>query len=270
MDPPRCGGARARAVRLSVIEQGDPHGAPVVLLHGLSDSGRSFEPVLPHLPASLRVLAMTVRGHGDAPKPEDGYSAEQLAADVLATMDDAKVDRAVVAGHSMGSIIGTRLAIDAPERVAGLVLMGAKPTFDDPVLEELFAVTEALEDPVDPEFVREFQESTLARPLVPGLLDQAVEESLKMPARVWRALAGATLRADHSAQLGRIAAPTLVAWGERDDIALRSDQDALLEAIPGARLGVYPGGGACLPLGGPATFARDLVAFVEARVAATT
>ena len=125
-------GETAPSVRLPVIEHGDPDGVPVVLLHGLSDSGRSFEPLLPHLPPSLRVLAMTLRGHGDAPKPEDGYGAEQMAADVVAILDDADVDRAVVAGHSMGSIIATRLALDAPERVAGLVLMGAKPTFDDP------------------------------------------------------------------------------------------------------------------------------------------
>jgi pimeloyl-ACP methyl ester carboxylesterase/FAD/FMN-containing dehydrogenase len=267
---PVAAAGRAGIVRLPVIEQGDPDGVPVVLLHGLSDSARSFDPVLPHLPPSLRVLAVTQRGHGDAPKPEDGYSAEQMAADVIALLDDANIQRAVVAGHSMGSIIATRLALDAPERVAGLVLMGAKPSFDDAGLEELFEVLEALEDPVDPGFVREFQESTLARPLMPGLLDTAVEETLKMPARVWRALVGPTLRADPSAQLGRILAPTLVAWGDRDDIAVLSDQEALVDAIPGARLTVYRGGGHAFHWEDPAAFARDLVAFVDERVVGIT
>jgi non-heme chloroperoxidase len=48
-------------VRLPVIECGDADGVPVVLLHGLSDSWRSFEPVLAHLPLSVRVLAVTQR-----------------------------------------------------------------------------------------------------------------------------------------------------------------------------------------------------------------
>ena len=94
-----------------------------------------------------------------------------------------------------------------------------------------------------------------------------VEESLKLPARVWHALVGPTLRADHSAHLGRITVPTLVAWGDRDDIATRADQHALVEAIPGARLRAYAYGGHAFHWEDPAAFARDLVAFVEERVA---
>ena len=47
-------------------------GVPVVMLHGVTDSWRSFEPVLPHLPDDIRAIAVTLRGHGDAPKPESG------------------------------------------------------------------------------------------------------------------------------------------------------------------------------------------------------
>src|SRR6476619_4909047 len=110
------------SARLPVTEQGDADGAPLVLLHGYSDSGRSFEPVLAELPASIRALAVTLRGHGDAPKPDGGYDVAQLAADVVPVLDRAGIERAVVAGHSMGSVVAARVAIDAPERVAGLVL----------------------------------------------------------------------------------------------------------------------------------------------------
>ena len=226
--------------------------------------------MLAHLPLSLRVLVVTQRGHGDAPKPVDGYGVEQLAADVVGVLDEASIQRAVVVGHSMGSIVATRLALDAPERVAGLVLMGAKPTYDDPALDELYRVVEALRDPIDPVFVREFQESTLARAIAPDLLDSVVAESLKAPARVWHALVGPTLHADHSADLGRITVPTLVAWGDRDEIATRADQLALINAIPDARLTVYPGGGHAFHWEDPATFAHDLTAFVDDRVAATS
>jgi pimeloyl-ACP methyl ester carboxylesterase len=53
-------------VRLPYVEQGDPSGVPVLLLHGITDSWYSFEPVLPHLPESIHAFALTQRGHGDA------------------------------------------------------------------------------------------------------------------------------------------------------------------------------------------------------------
>jgi pimeloyl-ACP methyl ester carboxylesterase len=76
---------------LPYVEQGDADGVPVVLLHGVTDSWRSFEPVLPHLPDSIRAIAVTQRGHGDAPKPESGYLIEDLAGDVVALMDELQL-----------------------------------------------------------------------------------------------------------------------------------------------------------------------------------
>jgi non-heme chloroperoxidase len=251
-------------VRLPVIAHGDPDGVPVVLLHGVSDSNRSFEPVLRQLPAGIRALAVTLRGHGDAPKPDGGYDVGQLARDVVAVLDEAGIGRAVVAGHSMGSIVATRLALDAPERVAGLVLMGAKPTFDDAAIEDLYAEIAAFGDAVDPEWVRAFQLSTLARPVPPAYLDMVVAESLKMPPRVWRALVGPTLQADHTADLARIALPVLLAWGARDEFALRADQDTYLRELPDARLRVYEGAGHAFHWEDPATFARELADFAVA------
>ena len=56
-------------VRLPYVEQGDPSGVPMILLHGVTDCWRSFELVLPPLPASIRAFAVTQRGHGDAERP---------------------------------------------------------------------------------------------------------------------------------------------------------------------------------------------------------
>jgi pimeloyl-ACP methyl ester carboxylesterase len=252
-------------VHLPFLSQGDPAGVPVVFLHGLSDSWRSFEPLLPYIP-SLRAIAVTQRGHGDAPKPYDGYDIDGLAADVAGVLDDAGVERAVVVGHSMGSIVATRVGLAYPERVSGLVLLGAKPTYDVPELQEFFAFLETFEDPVDPEFIREFQESTVVRPVPASIIDTAVSESRKLPARVWRALAATGLRADHTEMLGRIEAPTLLMYGDRDEYVSREDQDALLAGLPDARLRVYEGTGHAMHWEDPAACAHDLVAFVEERV----
>ena len=65
-------------VRMNYVERGDRRGTPVVLLHGYSDSWRSYDRVLPLLPSSLRVFAVTQRGHGDSGKPETGYAVARL------------------------------------------------------------------------------------------------------------------------------------------------------------------------------------------------
>ena len=93
--------------------------------------------------------------------------------------------------------------------------------------------------------MRGFQASCVARPLPDGYLDAIVAESRKVPARVWKAYLRALLDAEVPTELGRIAAPTLVLWGDRDAFCPRADQDALLAAIPGARLAIYPGTGHC-------------------------
>jgi pimeloyl-ACP methyl ester carboxylesterase len=107
---------------LSYAMQGEESGPVVVLLPGPTDSWRSYEPVLRWLPLSLRSIAVSPRGHGDSDKPASGYRVEDFAADVVPLLDGLGIERAVVAGHSGSCLVARRVAIDAPERVAGLVL----------------------------------------------------------------------------------------------------------------------------------------------------
>ena len=243
------------------VEQGDPDGVPLVLLHGLTDSHRSFEPVLAALPRTIRALAPTARGHGDAGKPASGYAAADMAADVIAFMDAAGIDRAIVAGHSMGSWAAQRVAAGHPERVLGAVLASAFATFHGrPDMQELLDEFSGLTDPIDPAYARAWQESTLARAVPETFMAMVVEETCKVPARVWReALEG--LLADAPEPPGTITAPTLLVWGEHDDFVPRSDQDALLARIPDADLTVYARGGHAAHWEQPDRFAADLVEF---------
>ena len=72
-----------------------------------------------------------------------------------------------------------------------------------------------------------------------------------------------TVLTDASADLGAVAAPTLVVWGERDAFSPRRAQDGLLAAIPGARLSVYAGAGHAMHWEEPARFAAELAVFAE-------
>src|ERR671914_345453 len=202
-------------VKLPYVEQGDPSGVPVILLHGYTDSWYSFEPVLPHLPESIHAFAMTQRGHGDANRPAGGYRTRDFAADVVAFMDALRLGPAVVVGSSMGSTNAQRFAIDHPERVLGLVLASSFATYrGNPMAIDLWqSGVSQLTDPIDPGFVREFQESTLAQPISPAFLDTIVQESLKVPAFVWRAGFAGFLEDGFANELDKINAPTLLVWG---------------------------------------------------------
>ncbi len=252
-------------VEIQYVEQGDSSGVPVLLLHGITDSWHSFERVLPHLPGSIHAFAISQRGHGDSDRPASGYRPQDFATDLAAFVEALDLGPAIIVGHSMGSSVAQRFAIDYPERTLGLVLIGSVTTWrDHPDFVELWdADVSTLTDPVDPGFVREFQESTLAQPVPPAFLDTVVRESLKLPARVWKAtLRQGLLDADFSGELGEIEAPTLIVWGDRDELT-ESEQGPLGAAIEGSRLVVYPGAGHGLHWEEPARFAADLVAFAE-------
>jgi len=250
-------------VTLEYVEQGDRAGMPMLLLHGVSDSWRSFERVLPYLPGSIRAFALTQRGHGDSGRPAAGYRTRDFAGDVAAFAHALGLGPAVVVGHSMGSTNAMRFAIDHPERTRGLVVLGTFASYrGNAEVGTLWQSTVSqLTDPIDPGFVREFQESTLAQPVPPSYLDAVVQESLKVPARVWRAAFEGFFEDDFTGELGTITAPTLVMWGTRDSLCSRADQDALLAAIAGSRLVVYENAGHALHWEEPKRFAADLVAF---------
>jgi len=252
-------------VELEYVEQGNTNGLPVVLLHGVTDSWRSFEGVLAHLPRSIRAFALSLRGHGNSTRPTAGYRFSDFSDDVRAFLDTRQIPAAVIVGHSMGSYVAQRFAIDHASRTLGLVLMGSFPRLrGNPAVRELWeSVVSTLTDPVDPTFVADFQKSTLAQSVPDGLLETVVAESLKVPARVWRSTFAEFLEADFSDQLHRIQAPTLIAWGEQDALFPRSDQDLLRAAIFDSRLLVYPTGGHAFHWEDPARYASDLRAFVQ-------
>ena len=251
-------------VSLSYVEHGDPTGLPVVFLHGWSDSWRSFEPLLPQLPPEIRAIALSLRGHSESSRPETGYGTGDFAADVVGFLDAMEIESAVIVGHSMGSTIALRLAVDEPEHVSGLVLMGAIRTWKRIIdVRELRAAAHTLVDPVDPEFVRDFQLGTISRPVTPWYVDLVVDESLKLPARVWQSVIESFLPDRTYTRIELIDASALLIWGDQDAVTPRSEQVILRETIPDARLVVYPGTGHAVHWEQPERIASDLLDFID-------
>jgi pimeloyl-ACP methyl ester carboxylesterase len=256
--------ALSTQVALSLVDLGDRGSSDVlVLLPGLSDSWRSYERVLPHLPGSFRTIVISQRGHGDSDKPDTNYSVRAFQADVQALLDALEVRRAVIAGHSSAALIARRFTLDHPERVAGLVLEGSFISLADRLPVEMKARFAALTDPLPPEFVRDFAAGTFAQRPPSDFVDAMVGESLKVPARVWRDTFTWLAEYDDSRELPALATPTLIVWGDRDGIIDRPATEALARSIKSSKLLAYANIGHTPHWEAPERFAHDVAAFVE-------
>ncbi|HSN88414.1 MAG TPA: alpha/beta hydrolase [Thermoanaerobaculia bacterium] len=229
-------------IDMHYVEKGTGKGNVLIFLHGYTDSWRSFERNLPLVSDRFHVYALDQRGHGDSSKPECCYSQTDFAADVLAFMDALKIRKATLVGHSMGSFIAHKVAVLEPSRVERLVLIGGAATSaGNEVILGLNEAVQALEDPIDPVFVDEFQTSTFwpGNGVPREFIDTAVSESLKVPASVWKQALAGLLAEDHSADLGKVTAPTLILWGDQDGIFPFGDQQRLDILIPDSTLKLY-------------------------------
>ena len=233
-----------------------------MFLHAYADSWRSFEEVLSHLPSGTHAIALTQRGHGDAAKPAHGYAVQDFVGDLAGFLGGLQLERTALVASSSAGFTAQQLAVDHPESVAGLVLIGTPWSLREraPSLGFLEAVA-ALEDPVDHAFVRDFVESTSSERVPRRFIETMVGESLKVPAHVWQETLEGLLAAVPPAETALITVPTLIVWGDRDELAPCEDQERLLAAISGSRLVVYEGAGHVVHWEQPQRVARDIAAF---------
>src|SRR5918993_631456 len=252
-------------VTLHYAERGDRKGEAILFLHAYTDSWFAFSRVLALLSPSYHAFAPDERGHGDSDKPECCYTADDFSADVDAFMDEVGIEEATLVGDSSGGMIAQRVALEYPHRVSRLVLMGSPTTLLNN--EAVIAAGEemrALEDPISPEFIREFHRSTIHHPVPEEFLSTALSETLKVLARGWRGyMEGVVLKADDSARLGEIDAPTLILWGELDALLPREEQEHRAAAIPNAALKVSRDPGLLALWVRPGWVVRDLEAFIK-------
>jgi pimeloyl-ACP methyl ester carboxylesterase len=255
----------ARGPALAYAEQGDAHGAAIILLHGWPDSWFSYSRVLPLLPPRYRALSLDQRGFGDSERPDSGYTVPDFADDVTGFCEAMGIARVTLVGHSFGSFVARRVAIAHADCVEKLVLIGAGFSAVNAVTREVQASIRNLDNPVSRAFAREFQSSTISLPLPDAFFEGIVDESVKLPARLWRDVFDGLLAYDDAADLGRIAAPTLLISGDRDAIFPTADVHRLAAIIPHATLTIYPETGHSPNWERPERVAADLVAFMEAK-----
>jgi len=228
-------------LRLNYVDLGDPKGEPLLLLHGYTDSSRSWSLTAPHL-GKYRLLIPDQRGHGGSDAPICCYSSTQFADDARLFLDALGIKRAAVAGHSLGSMVAISLAADHPERVSSLILIGSTALVPVERGDWLYDNATALKTPLDPSssFMREWHPSNQPTPVDPVFAEAVEEEYLAIPLHVWRGVMRELAYVPVGRHAQDVKAPVLVLSGGKDPLFPANHHASLLNAFPQARAQIFP------------------------------
>jgi 3-oxoadipate enol-lactonase len=220
-----------------------PADAPTLVLGGsLGTTLDMWAPQVRALSPRLRVLRYDHRGHGGSPVPTGPYALDDLGTDVLELMDGQRLERAHVAGLSLGGMVSMWLAVHAPDRVDRLALLCTSARLGPVSAWEERAAT-----------VRSHGTSAVAATVVgrwftpelaeqrPGLIAEFVAMISAIEAEGYASCCEAIAAMDLLDRLPRVHAPTLVIAGERDPATPPEHARAIAERVPGARLEILPG-----------------------------
>ena len=229
--------ALIRGLSVHYRVEGPAEAPPLLLIHSLGTSLEMWAPQAAALAHKFRVISYDLRGHGLSEATDGPYDLDLLAGDALGLLGHLGIERAHVAGVSLGVMIAQTLGIQAGGRLRSLVLadtasvMGPKSNWDD----RAAAIrANGMASVVD---------GILGRWFTPGFIDSDPQVArgfaamlLRMPQEAYISAATAVRDAETTAMLGRIACPTLVLVGDQDAATPPSAAEALKQAIPGAKL----------------------------------
>jgi len=230
----------------------------VLFLHAGGMDGRMWRPLVERIEDRYWAIVPDLRGHGSTPLPPGEYSDVD---DVLAVLDDLKVERAPVVGCSAGGRVALQLATAAPERVSALVLLASALDIDDwsPEIREYWAREEELAEGGDIDAAVALNVRTWVRePETEELVADMTRKALELQVGV-----EASDR-EMPIDLASIAVPTLAVSGGLDFADFARIADRIAAEVPGAQRAEVEDAGHLIPLDRPDATAELLVPFLEA------
>jgi pimeloyl-ACP methyl ester carboxylesterase len=253
-------------------------GRALVLIHGNNSSAYSWTDVFDQLAREFRVVALDLKGFGFTSKPEGDYRVEAQAALVVRLLDQLKIERAVLCGSSMGGAVALAVAINYPQRVDALVLVGSSAFQETrggllapaylrwPYVGGAVAALALTSDSLVREGLRKsFHDAS-------KVTDERVAAYYR-PLRTRGGQRAARLvreqrdyaRIENS--LDKIRQPTLLIWGAQDRVNLLEDGRRLHAKIAGSQLVVFDDCGHLPQEEMPAAFVREVSGFMKSKAA---
>ena len=256
-------------VRIAWEQLGDGSGDPVLFVHGLGYERHGWGPAPELLAERYRVLVFDNRGVGQSDIPPPPYTVAGMAADALAVLDAAGIERAHVIGASLGGMISQELVLAAPARVDRLVLCctTAGGTSAYPMPEKTQVAFAAFAADPSEQGLRLLVENALAEKTVqtrPELVEEVLAYRVAHRPRLegWQAQAFAAFGFDTNGRLAGIQAPTLVVHGTADNVVDHRNAQLIADAIPGARLELLSDAGHIFMWEQPERFAELVTEFL--------
>ena len=246
-------------IRLFWQADGNPAHPAILLLHSLGTDHRLWDGVVSALSGQFWLLRPDARGHGASSTPPGDSMMDQLAADAWAVLDAAGVQRAIVAGVSMGGMVAMDMALSAPDRLAGLAICNSTAELTGQRWEERVGVIRQLGVPDLAEMILA---GWFTRPVLranPPYVAAIRAGLARQDTAGYAACAAALASLSLTARLPEITLPTLVVAGEFDTATPpATGAEPIAAAIPGARL-VRLATGHLAPLEQPAALAALLL-----------
>ena len=242
-------------------------GPPLLMIMGFLSDSRMWMLQTPAFSEHFTCITFDNRGVGNSSRPPGPYSMEQMAADAIAVLDDAGIDKASVLGISMGGAIAQHVALKIPERIDKLVLAATwcKP---NQWLERLGTIGGDLTAHLGPEvFGRSVllwlftPELVINNPDVVAMIEQMMT-TIQPPMESFMNQFAAVSAHDTYEQLHQITAPTLVMGARRDFMVPPELAKHIAEAIPGSRFEMLDGGHA-FSAENTAEFNRVILEFLQ-------
>ena len=255
-------------------------GPVLLLLHGIAGSSRTWRDVIPRLTDRFTVIAPDLTGHGHSEKPVGDYSLGAFASGIRDLLEVLSIDRATVIGQSFGGGVAMQLVYQHPERCERLVLvdsggLGREVSW----LLRLMALpgSEYVMPVIFPSFVRDWGDNLFRMIDERGIrlsritemwsayASLAESENRQAFARTIKSVidpGGQTVSAMDRLYLAS-PMPTLIIWGDRDDIIPVSHAYAAHQAMPGSRLVIIEGVGHFPQIEAPEQFVDALVDFID-------
>lgn len=211
-------------------------GLAVVLIHGFGLSREIWRHQIEALSRRFRVVALDLCGHGNSPVTQDNYLMEDLGRDVLALLDKLGIERAAVAGHSMGGYVTLALQGLAPQRVAGVGMTATQARADTAeARENRFRLGSLLTEEGTEAVVRFFAPRLFAPTVTSADPAYSLAASIirsTSPAALRGSLLGMADRPDHRPSLPQIKVPSLVLAGEADQLMPLDRAEEMAALIP--------------------------------------
>jgi pimeloyl-ACP methyl ester carboxylesterase len=266
---------------LRYVDIGD--GPPVILVHGLLGSHKSWGPQIERLSDRYRVIAPDLFGHGDSDKPSGDYSLSSHAATIRDLMEYLNIDSAPLVGHSLGGGIVMQMTYLFPERVDSLVLVssgGLGPEVSLLLKAATLPGSELVLPMLASDWFRRNTEGVLARlgkwgvPVEPGpsmaetwrsfrsVADRSTREAFLASTRAVVGPRGQTVSAkQHFEKFESI--PSLLIWGGKDRMIPAKHADNIRREVPNSRVEIFPDAGHFPQLDEPDFFFRLLDEFLD-------